>query len=113
MAWVWIRAATERGPVHAFRTLARKGREQSGYKGARRVKNKWEASISRCGVKTYLGTYAHEGTAATVYQAADGEYKKLVLSGTGGRREEDTCTNQQPASNPPVQVPGGKGGCTA
>ena len=40
-----------------FRTLTWEGRGQSGYKGARRSKNRWEARISRCGVETYLGTY--------------------------------------------------------
>ena len=62
------------------------------------MKDKWEASITRCGIRTYLGTYADEGTAATVYQAADEEYKKLGFSETGGRREEDT--TWRPCKNP-------------
>ena len=81
-----------------FRTLARVSKGQPGYKGAIRVENRWKAQIDRCGVRTYLGTYDDELTAAIVYQAADEEYKKLNLTPYSGVRRKRA---PAPITNPP------------
>ena len=61
------------------------------------MRNQWKASIGRAGIRTFLGLYDDELTAAVVYQVADEEYNKLSLySKRGGRRTQDTCTENQP-----------------
>ena len=79
------------GPSRSF---VRKGRRTSGYRGAyTKDGNKWTAQIQRGGVKTQLGAYDEELTAAIVFQVVD---SKL---GFPSRRnlKPTSCTNRQPA----------------
>ena len=85
------------GPSSSF---VRKSRRSSGYRGAIKSGAKWLAQIQRGGVKTHLGSYKEELTAAVVFQAVDREYSKV-----GFPRRTAPCTCAQPAEtyNAPAQ----------
>ena len=94
------------GPSRAFATPGR----TSGYRGATKYGNKWVAQIQCGGVKTQLGSYDEELTAAIVFQVVDKEYSKL---GFPSRRnlKPTSCTNRQPAETLHADCPA-QGTCT-
>ena len=64
------------GPSCSF---IRKGRRSSGYRGVTKSGAKWLAQIQRGGVKTQLGSYKEELTAAVIFQAVDREYSEVCF----------------------------------
>ena len=59
------------------RSSVHKGKRSSGYRGVTKHRTKWAAQIKRGGVKTQLGEYEKELTAAVVCQVVDREYSKV------------------------------------
>ena len=59
------------------KSVARRGKLTSGYKGATKNRNKWRAIITRCGATVNLRSYDEELTAAVVAQVADKEIPEL------------------------------------
>ena len=105
------------GPKHELpptegpsRPFVRKGGRTSGYRGVTKHGNKWVAQIKRGGVKTRLGSYDEELTAAIVFQVVDQEYSKLGFPRRKNIKPKP-CTNRQPAEGLHADSPA-QGTCT-
>ena len=76
------------------RSSVRQDKRTSWYRGVKKSGKKCAAQINRGGVRTELGAYDEELTAAIVFQVVDKEYSKVGLP---SRRGANLCTNRQPA----------------
>ena len=81
-------------PHKDARRVANRGGLTSGYKGATKSKNKWKATITRCGATVNLGSYDNELIAAVVAQVADKEIPEL--SHTPRKRARPLPTEAEP-----------------
>lgn len=81
----WI--TPEDNKIHAFKNgrndFRRKARatSSSGYAGVAKYRNKWQASITYKGERTYLGVFATIDEAVKARRAAEAHYENTVICG--------------------------------